>query len=202
METSPLSTATASRCTVAHDSKSSATVVTRPCKPYRAAMTEISTVDTDKWRAFVREQLEERGLDARTAAQKEGGPLPADPVTIRRWLNPHPDKQQTPTVDTVLKVAAAFGYPAIRALIRVGIIPAAEAGVVGLAPTPPRMHRLARRVNDLLENARIPEVHRTYLARLVEAAVDFWSSQMRLPAPPVEPSARERAAGATVRRAR
>ena len=79
-----------------------------------------------------------------------------------------------------------------------GVIPPAEAGVVGLAPTPPRMHKLARRLHDLLENTRIPATARAYLARVVEAAIDFWSAQMRLPAPPVEPSARERHAGAIV----
>lgn len=168
---------------VAHDPAPSASDRPRLPRPYRAIVDDTPNsliINTAEWASLLREQLAERGLTPLTAATP-AGPVPAGVATIRRWLD---NRAQVVSVEKILEVCRALGYPVPRALVRVGILRPEEVGVVGLAPTTPVLVPIVHRINGLLHNRRIPEAARDWLGELLEATVSFWAKSLGAPGTP------------------
>lgn len=139
-----------------------------------------SSVDPQKWAALVSEVFKANGLEAETAAHPRG-PVRASPQTIRKWQK----AQGGVTADMVRDFARAVGYPVARALVEVGWFRPEELGIAGLAPMrlPAAVEQLvdplAKRINAMLTDTRVPETARDVLRVFVQGAYDAWVNKYR-----------------------
>lgn len=163
----------------------------RQVTTYVPSVREGDDIDREQWARLLEQWLRAADLTPERAAAPVG-PIDANWRTIRKWL----DQEQNVGARRVRDVARALGYPPTRALVEVGFLDPTEVGVTGLAappsaPTDP----VIRKVNAALSNQAIPDGVRTVLRQLVDSAYQGWLRMQNQP--PKEPSARERAQGAT-----
>lgn len=139
-----------------------------------------SDVDPHKWRVLFDEMLAANGVEPENAA-RPNGPVPVSAPTIRKWRK----AQGGVTADMVRDVCRAMNYPVARALVSVGWLTPGELGISGLAPLPlpplvqHALDPLAKRINAILTDERVPEVARDVLRDFVQGAYDVWVRRYR-----------------------
>lgn len=115
-----------------------------------------------------------------------------DPSLLSKWQS----GQVNPNIPSLRKVAGPLETPLRELMVKAELVTAAEVGL-SAEPEAPRaaMDPLVAEIRRLLDDEKIPEIHRDDLRTLVRGAVTYWFERMGVTKPRREPSASERASG-------
>lgn len=126
-------------------------------------------IDRAAWAELLAELLASAGLTPETATG-DAGPLDVTPSTMYRWLR----QAQGVSAHQVRDIARVLDYPPVHALVKVGFLTAAEAGIAGPARPKPATDPLLQRIAGHLTDANLPEATRAELHRIVQQAFNMW----------------------------
>lgn len=157
--------------------------------PARGPQADIDDSISAAWANVLAELLDKNDLTPETAAQANGGPVPATARTMRRWLN----GEGGVSGEAIRDVCRALRYPALRGMTRARWLGEDEVSV--LPPEPKaRPHRLAEWVNDILTAASVPDALRELVEGVV-ADLKKFAERHYLGTAPVEPPGLKRRPG-------